>query len=278
MPWPRFRFAVRQLLIAVVTLAVFMGFLGWFFRSEPIELAPPSRWADSDHDLFDMVLSDISDHPGFGLGGRGRQIVVGDRTPGADGKGLLKDVLSDLILLDNRQFFTGGAFQIVIGDRTSGQDSQRMLMQVLENLFQIVIGDRTSGRDGQRMLKQVLENRDKFFPEEIKTDLMSRNSKGKKYSLARYQPSNPNILMQDPDSIMQDLDGIRDDSYKRRFPTARGYILPLLPGYSHDGRMASVLFICGPSLHGTLGYYLLRKVDGHWEITLRFVYGRPHQG
>lgn len=211
-----------------------------------IAVAPPSRWTDMDHALFDIVLSDISDNPGFGLGGKGHQIVVGDRTTGADGKGLLEVVLSDLAVIKDHQYFVGGAYQIVVGDRASPHDSKRRL-------------------------ETVLEDRDKYFPEEIKADLMSRNPKGKKYSMAWYQPSNPNILVLDTGAI-------DDDSYSRQFPNARGYILPLLPGYSHDGRMASVVFICGPSLHGSLGYYLLRKVNGHWEIDLRIIYGRPHEG
>jgi hypothetical protein len=60
----RWRFLVRAMTIAVASAAVFivclMSFLlsaGWISR--PIELAPPTPRANTDHDLFDIVFSDL---------------------------------------------------------------------------------------------------------------------------------------------------------------------------------------------------------------------------
>ena len=62
---------------------------------------------------------------------------------------------------------------------------------------QIVVGD-TTARDlvgfGWDFEKWT---REKQIPPEIRDDLLSRNSKDRRYFLARYHPSNPNILVRD---------------------------------------------------------------------------------
>jgi hypothetical protein len=40
-----------------------------------------------------------------------------------------------------------------------------------------------------------------------------------------------------------------------------------LPGYSRDGLTALVDFTFGPTPHGAVGFYLLKKVKGRWEIV-----------
>jgi len=206
------------MMVAVVITAAVVGCLVGLFRSvgwvpTPIELAPQPRWANTDHDVFDVVLSDLLTNADFGPVGGG---------PAA-------------------------------------------------KRFQIVVVDKTYGRVTNSRLHDVLGDQTKDVPAEVQADLVSRNPDRKGYSLAKYRPSTPDILVQD----MRAVDQVND--FDRQFPSARGYVLPLLPGYSHDGRMAFFYFYFGPTLHGAAGYYLLRKVNGHWEIILHGFYRNPHE-
>jgi hypothetical protein len=113
---------------------------------------------------------------------------------------------------------------------------------------------------------QIIKN----VPAEIRADLVNRNSHRYGYSLERYQPSNPNI-------VVQDLN-LRDFNipYEVQYPGIVGHVTPTLPGYSHDGRAALVYFGCSLSNHADKGYYLLRKEKGRWEIILKGFYSTPH--
>ncbi len=62
-----------------------------------------------------------------------------------------------------------------------------------------------------------------------------------------------------------------DLEFSSQFPKARGYVETLLPGYSRDGLAALVVFTFGPTAHGAVGYYLLRKVEGRWVIIERSI-------
>lgn len=134
-----------------------------------------------------------------------------------------------------------------------------------------ILVDARTYRPNIDLLEDALGDRIKDVPEEIRADLVARNSRKGGYSLARYLPSNPDILVQDMDSRPRDV------PFKDYYPGVRGYVFPTLPGYAHDGRMALVCF--GGSLstgRDTLGYYLLRKVKGRWEIILKGFYSVPH--
>ena len=135
---------------------------------------------------------------------------------------------------------------------------------------QIVCSNRPP-RMPPRHLKEVLGDEIKDVPGEVRDDVLRRNPEETGYSLSRYQPSNPNILVQDMRVILQ-----ADLPFDRQFPNAVGYIGPFLPGYSRDGRTALFYFNFGPSGHGAAGYYLLRKVEGRWEIIVKGFYIFPH--
>jgi hypothetical protein len=64
--------------------------------------------------------------------------------------------------------------------------------------------------------------------------------------------------------------------FDRQFPDAVGFVVPLLPGNSRDGRTALFYFYYGPNMHGASGLYLLRNVKGRWEIILKGFYQFPH--
>jgi hypothetical protein len=212
---PRLQFTVRRAMLPVAIVAVMTACLVGLFRSvgpKPIELAPEPRRANTDHDLFDVVLSDIVDNHELGSQG------------GAPGP---------------RQF------QIVCTDQSFGAHA------------------------GQ--LNEVLGDEIKDVPEDVRDDVLRRNPEGHRYSLARYQPSNPNILMRDLRFIFKS-----NLPFDSQFPNAVGYVVPSLPGYSGDGRTALFYFVFGPSGHGAAGYYLLHKVKGRWEIILKGFYAFPH--
>ncbi len=131
---------------------------------------------------------------------------------------------------------------------------------------QIVLGDTTRvgfGRIGETRFGLDKWCRDKGVPLEVQDDLSIRNAKGKRFVLARYQPSNPNILVR----ALRPID--RDLEFSARFPDARGYVETYLPGYSRDGATALVVFTFGPTPHGAMGCYLLGKMEGQWEILER---------
>jgi len=130
---------------------------------------------------------------------------------------------------------------------------------------QVVFGGTT--RVGFSQLEFNLEEsfREKGISSEIRDDLLSRNPTGKRFILARYQPSNPNILLRDLSQIDQDL------GFSTQFPKARGFVESSLPGYSRDGSTAVVLFSFGQTPHGAIGHYLLSKKYGHWEIDDRLL-------
>lgn len=212
---PRLRFSVRAMIVAVAIAAVFTAGLIGFLRSEgwlrrPIELAPPPRWANTDHDLFDIVFSDVNEN--------------GESGKAAGGPGLGKS----RILVDARTYPVRTDF-----------------------------------------LEEVLGEQIKNVPAEIRDDLVRRNPRRYGYSLARYQPSNPDVLVDDMGSMPRTV-RLRD-----YYPGVRDYVYPTLPGYSRDGRMALVFFSCPSSFEGPLRYYLLRKVKGRWEIILKGSYSPP---
>jgi hypothetical protein len=214
MPSPRLRWSVWRMIVAGGMAALFVaclvGFLpsvGWLPTS--IDPAPPPLRANTDHDLFDIVLTDLIQEfrqAGGGAGPRPFQILIGDRTPGAI-----------------------------------------------------------------RELEKALGEHSKELPEEIRADLVHRNPERTPYSLSRYQPSNPDILVHD----LRPVDTML--GFDRQFPNAVGFVVPFLPGYSADGRTALFYFYYGPNMHGASGYYLLRKVKGRWEINLKGFYRFPHE-
>ena len=214
----RSRFTLRQMMVAVVLTAVLAGCLVGLFRGvgwfpTPNEFAPQPTRANADHDVFDVVISDL--------------LTTADFDPVGVSRG--------------------------------------------PKPYQIVFGDQTYGRVTSRRLTEVLGDRTKDVPAEIQADLVSRNPDSKGYLLARYRPSNPNILVRD----MRGVD--KFSKFDLQFPGAKGYVLPMLPGYSLDGRMALFYFYFGPTSHGAAGYYLLRKANGRWEIVLHGFYANPHE-
>lgn len=74
---------------------------------------------------------------------------------------------------------------------------------------------------------------------------------------------------------LKEIDSMHD--LLARFPRARGCVRAHLPGYSRDGLTAIMRFGFGPTQHGAMGYYLLKKVGGRWEIIGRSIEYWPYE-
>jgi hypothetical protein len=205
----RLRFTVRRLMIVVAAVASVLGFVTWMFR-EPaviVEPAEPPRWANTDHELFNIVLADLIDDPRFnftidGSGPRKTRIVLHALTGGYVPRGFL--------------------------------DCDPWL-------------------------------REHGVAQEVLDDLAERNPKGKRFSLANYQPSNPNVVV----AVLSRSE--TENWFVNRFPAACGAVVPFLPGYSRDGKTALFRFAF-TTLSSGWGCYLLKKVNGRWEISGRQFY------
>lgn len=119
----------------------------------------------------------------------------------------------------------------------------------------IVVSDKIFGFGGISLCGRVSP--------ELLADIMRRNPKGLRQSLRQYNPKNPNILVRD----LTGVDG--EFGFSPVLEGARGYVVPFLPGYSKDGQTACFCFGFGPSPHGAVGFYILKKQDGHWTIVER---------
>jgi len=64
-----------------------------------------------------------------------------------------------------------------------------------------------------------------------------------------------------------DQEMIRSDEFEERFPNADAWILLWLPGYSNDGSEAAVRFMYGPTTHGGIGTFGLKKMKSGWTVA-----------
>jgi hypothetical protein len=198
-------------MIAVAVVASFLGIVSWKVRGPVVflEAAPPPTSANTDHDIFDIVLTDLINDPEF-------------------------------------NFTIGGP----LAKRT-----------------QIVMHAVTKGH-----LRREYFNFDKWpkengTPEDVLDDIVARNPKGKQFALAGYQPSTPNITV----TVLRQSE--LDDPFQPRYPSACGYVIPYLPGYSRDGTTALFLFRLPPlGYHPGWGCYLLKKTNGRWDIAKKRLY------
>jgi hypothetical protein len=144
---------------------------------------------------------------------------------------------------------------------------------------EIVIDDRTcvanQFTDTHLNLDQPNNNIDgtdiRGVPVDIQEDF-KRRSKEAARSLADFEPANPNIIVHDLDHIFAEAPGGLDDSVgaiRRKYPTAWGYVLAYLPGYSKDGMSAVVVFYLPNGAHGGDAVYMLQKEAKRWNVVWR---------
>ncbi|MFI5459883.1 MAG: hypothetical protein ACHRXM_31060 [Isosphaerales bacterium] len=152
-------------------------------------------------------------------------------------------------------------FDIVLSDMIGNKEFNPAVGGRSIKKSQVVLEAATYGGVSDHFLSHLSNDPTKAIPSEIRVDLLRRNPKGERYSLASYHPSNANILISDLSRVDLDL------GFAEVFPDARGYVQPYLPGYSRDGQSALFLFGFGPTSHGAVGYYLLNRESGRWEIV-----------
>jgi hypothetical protein len=155
-----------------------------------------------------------------------------------------------------------GIFDTVLSDLLRYEDFTPAVGE-LRGKSQIVLSERTYGGLSNGFLENGCSNPIKEVPSEIRVDLIRRNPKGMRWPLTHYRPTNPDIVVRhlsqaDPES-----------EFKEVFPDARGYVETYLPGYSSDRQTALIAFRFGPTAHDAVGYYLLKNVEGRWEIIWR---------
>jgi hypothetical protein len=132
---------------------------------------------------------------------------------------------------------------------------------------QVVLCDRTRGEVACSGLDYDSSAFGIAIPSDIRADVMRRNPRGNRVSLAGYHPPNPNILVRDPSGIDQGF-GFFD-----QYPGASRYVVPSLPGYSEDGSMALFRFSIGPEgYHPSWGSYLLKQGSRRWKVIGRQIY------
>ena len=124
----------------------------------------------------------------------------------------------------------------------------------------------TGGGGDYSSLKRFVETR-KSRPVSLDLfeDFADRNPRKVRFSLVNYHPSSDGVLLRDLSK--NELALGMDFSFV--FPKTRGWLRVALPAYSIDGKQAIIFFEFGPTEHGAKGYYLLRKVDGRWEVIDR---------
>ena len=98
-------------------------------------------------------------------------------------------------------------------------------------------------------------------------------------SLADFKPANRDVILCDLDRLFDDaLD--RDEYYlnafRKKFPTAWGFVWAYPPGYSKDGKTAVVFFEGGPNgSHGLSWVYMVARKGKRWEVLWRHL--RPRE-
>jgi hypothetical protein len=197
-------------MLMVASVALLLGGYYWVTRPRSVELRAhplPTR-VNADHDIFDVVLSDLLVNKDF----LRRRAVE----PGVD------------LVLDARS-------QVGYPEDAESCDSSWAIL----------------GRN--QVAPEILQN------------MNDRNPSGVEFLLTGYKPEDPTIVVRD----------LAADPDTSNFLTA--YDLPSwvkvkLPGYSSDGGTAVLKFGFGPTPHGAGGVYLLRKLNGRWEVLDKEIY------
>jgi hypothetical protein len=202
---PRLRFTIRRLMIAVAVVSLILGGILWMTRTIGVEvrIAPQPLRANVDHEIFDIVLTD---------------------------------------LLSNNEFY-------------ASPDKDGKVLVICTKLSRK--GYPLDARNFRGKVGTMLH--DLKLDDEIVENLNNRNPSKVRFLLDDYKPSNPSIVVRDLDK--------EPDGYGALGFGGPSWVMPLLPGYSKDGQTALLSFSFGPTMHGSVGYYLLKKEKGRWEIV-----------
>jgi hypothetical protein len=103
-------------------------------------------------------------------------------------------------------------------------------------------------------------------------DLLRRNSGGAVLIAGIGLGGNRRVRYDDPDRLVEasvDAEMSFRDYFQKRYPLASGYVWVTLPGYSRDGRKATVFLTGGFSEHGESWAYEMDRTDTGWEVRDR---------
>jgi hypothetical protein len=167
----------------------------------------------------------------------------------------------DLILQPQELSADHEIYDVALLDMISNKEFDPAVGGRTVNKSQVVLQDMTWGALSDHFLSHSLGDKATAISSEIRAELLRRNPKGRRYSLASFHPSSPSILVRDLSGVDIDWD------FAEAFPDARGYVQAFLPGYSRDGRLALFYFHFGPTPHGAVGCYLISRETATWKIV-----------
>jgi len=106
------------------------------------------------------------------------------------------------------------------------------------------------------------------IPDDLEKDLLRRNATSQGSSVVvSFGGSNLDSRITVADLTTGEPPAIeRRPPFSERFPQARGWVEPWLPGYSKDGRRAIIRAWVGPSPHGASVTVLLERSGRSWVV------------
>jgi hypothetical protein len=158
-------------------------------------------------------------------------------------------------------------FDAVLEDLVNNEDFNPVARGHGAKRTQIILDDETYGGASLNLIEQSPISLSPVVRSELRDDVLRRNPPGQRFFVTPYRPANENVVVRKLPRA--DLDF--DLEFTERFPAARGYVEPWLPGFTEDRQTALFGFSLGPSEHGDTGLYLLKREKGHWTVTQRYI-------
>jgi hypothetical protein len=148
---------------------------------------------------------------------------------------------------------------VVLSDMADNVDF-RPIVSVATELRKIIVDDATYGGASRRFLETTAITLTPDVRSQLRDDILRRNQPGQRISTASFQPKSPSVVVLALNARDVDID------FTDRFPDARGYVRPFLPGFTADGQTAVFACYFGPSPHGAVGVYILTRENGSWKV------------
>jgi hypothetical protein len=169
--------------------------------------------------------------------------------------------------------------EAVFNDVTSPKNPENKLrVQRFGPSKEIVVNVRTTefevdpGWDGES--RSIHGDDMQTIPSDI-LQALKRRSREPVKSMADFKPANRDIVVTDLDQLTEDAEKRgedSDDAFRKKYPTAWGYVFAHPPGYSKDGRFACVVLNSGPTGgHGMGWVHMLVKNGRRWEVRWRHI-------
>jgi ankyrin repeat protein len=170
------------------------------------------------------------------------------------------EVKADAVLLPD----DGPILQAVALDMLTGKDRSFLVFDEKAPMVVAILPE-TSGRFNEYTESQMNGELDERRANDIDLE-MRRNWKARNLKPATLEQK----LFSDPRVVVRAVEdrGILGRGAVGK-PGQRGWIQPMLPAYSTDGKRAMVRLWFGPSPHGAAATYFLKKGDLGWTVVWR---------